>query len=246
MKKWLIGFAAMFAALSVQASTFYVNGIATSIYGAEAERIGVQNTIGQPVKLLYNYSEGTANDIKQVLKQKAGESNFNATAFMAAWSTFDWKLDPAAAQASLTSQQKALSLAANGFEDPDYLKMLTAMQQYNSGPVILIGYSQGSLYANKLVTSALAAKGTYYRGALAVNIASMARGNVDKGQYMTSSKDLVAKTLNLGYSVQGSNISLPFHWNEKMGHDLLKVYLKDGGNVNLVGRYNLVKATLGG
>lgn len=239
MKKLLTILCLFFSSLTY-ASTFYINGITTSPYGAEAEKLGVQGTLNVPMMLLYNYTKSTSEDMKQVLLQKKFEKNFNTTAFLTAWNTFNWQLDNTAATAALSNQQKALAYASTGWEDSDYLKMLTSLKKYNSGPVYIIGYSQGSLYANKLVQSALAANGTFYRGAIAVNIASMTAGNIGSGQYMTNSKDLVAKTLDLGYPVLNSNISLPFHWNEKLGHDLLKVYLKDNGQKELRNRYNYI------
>ncbi len=113
--------------------------------------------------------------------------------------------------------------------------------------VVLIPHSQGNLYANSLVTHLISEEGFNENQIAIYGIASPAStndgdwtsdaleqlsikykvqlGNVDS--YITSSNDLVIAGVSVLWDVLQDNITIPLSSADKLGHNLIQIYLSD-------------------
>ncbi|MDN7674275.1 hypothetical protein QZM22_17530 [Burkholderia oklahomensis] len=170
----------------------------------------------------YNATQGTFNDLWQVFKQKSVEGASPADF----WRAIDGGTIPAGGM-DAALQQKYIDILTKSEipELPDHLNQYrTYLQQ--SRKVVLVGHSQGTLYANfemnLLITGPERAQGKIS----SVNVGNAARYLLPGSSYLTSSSDTVIGSLGLVQTVLPSNFSLGMHLlTDPLGHSFTKIYM---------------------
>lgn len=170
----------------------------------------------------YNATQGAFNDLWQVFKQKSVEGT-NPADF---WRAIDGGAIPAGGMDAALQQKYIDILTKNNIPElPDHLNQYrTYLQQ--SRKVVLVGHSQGTLYANfemnLLITGPDRAQGRIS----AVNVGNAARYLLPGSSYLTSSSDTVIGSLGLVQTVLPSNFSLGLHLlTDPLGHSFTKIYM---------------------
>ncbi len=172
----------------------------------------------------YNATQGTFNDLWQVFKQKSVEGASPADF----WRAIDGGTIPAGGM-DAALQQKYIDILTKSEipELPDHLNQYrTYLQQ--SRKVVLVGHSQGTLYANfemnLLITGPERAQGKIS----SVNVGNAARYLLPGSSYLTSSSDTVIGSLGLVQTVLPSNFSLGMHLlTDPLGHSFTKIYMNE-------------------
>ncbi|WP_186195997.1 hypothetical protein [Burkholderia gladioli] len=170
----------------------------------------------------YNATQGTFSDLYQVFKQKAIEGSSPGDF----WRAIDGGSIPAGGMDAALEQKYIDILAQNQVPElPDHLNQYRAYLKQNR-KVVLVGHSQGSLYANfetnVLVTGPEKAQGRIST----VNVGNAARYLLPGSSYLTSSSDAVIGSLGLVQTVMPSNFSLGLHpISDPLGHSFAKIYM---------------------
>ncbi|WP_333982655.1 hypothetical protein [Burkholderia gladioli] len=170
----------------------------------------------------YNATQGTFSDLYQVFKQKAIEGSSPADF----WRAIDGGSIPAGVMDAALEQKYIDILAQSQVPElPDHLNQYRAYLKQNR-KVVLVGHSQGSLYANfetnVLVTGPEKAQGRIST----VNVGNAARYLLPGSSYLTSSSDAVIGSLGLVQTVMPSNFSLGLHpISDPLGHSFAKIYM---------------------
>lgn len=170
----------------------------------------------------YNATQGTFNDLWQVFMQKSVEGTSPADF----WRAIDGGTIPAGGM-DTALQQKYIDILTKSEipELPDHLNQYRTYLQQNR-KVVLVGHSQGSLYANfemnLLITGPERAQGKIS----SVNVGNAARYLLPGSSYLTSSSDMVIGSLGLVQTVLPSNFSLGMHlFTDPLGHSFTKIYM---------------------
>ncbi|WP_323119616.1 hypothetical protein [Burkholderia alba] len=172
----------------------------------------------------YNATQGTFSDLWQVFKQKSVEGSSPADF----WRAVDGNGLPASGMDAALQQKYIDILTKNDVPElPDHLNKYRAYLQQNR-KVVLVGHSQGSLYANfeinLLVTGPDRAQGRIST----VNVGNAARYQLPGSSYLTSTSDAVIKSLGAVQTVLPANFSLGLHLlTDPLGHSFTKIYLND-------------------
>ncbi|TAM31181.1 MAG: hypothetical protein EPN59_05700 [Paraburkholderia sp.] len=180
----------------------------------------------------YNATQGFFTDVKSVFKQKAREGSSPADF----WRAIDGGSLPASGMnAELQKKYIAILARSDVPELPDHLRKYRGYLN-DKRKVVLIGHSQGSLYANfeinLLVTGPDKAQGAIS----AVNVGSATRYQLPGSSYLTSSSDGVIGALRLVQTVLPENFSMGWHpLSDVMGHSFSKIYMnKSYGAANQI------------
>ncbi|AOJ03148.1 hypothetical protein WS70_16010 [Burkholderia mayonis] len=170
----------------------------------------------------YNATQGTFKDLWQVFMQKSVEGTSPADF----WRAIDGGTIPAGSM-DTALQQKYIDILTKSEipELPDHLNQYRTYLQQNR-KVVLVGHSQGSLYANfemnLLITGPERAQGKIS----SVNVGNAARYLLPGSSYLTSSSDMVIGSLGLVQTVLPSNFSLGMHlFTDPLGHSFTKIYM---------------------
>ncbi|WP_153101360.1 hypothetical protein [Paraburkholderia hayleyella] len=226
----------------------YANGIMNTqsdrVRGKSAlsSMIGLSNK-GAPVEyvLSENPTEGFLSDLARVLKQKTTEIpglswdllvryilQTNPSVPPAIAKSIDAIID--AIRKEKTAALKKQFEAENNYIDKNvsqHVAMYKKLIMDEGKSVLIVGHSQGNLYANAGHKQFYAQTHLKNRSLGVVGVASPANYVAGGGEYITSTSDMVISMLRLfvsPYTLPG-NIDLPFKVTEPMGHSFVGVYV---------------------
>ncbi|AOK28127.1 hypothetical protein WS67_14495 [Burkholderia singularis] len=170
----------------------------------------------------YNATQGTFSDLYQVFKQKSVEGSSPADF----WRAIDGGSIPSSGMDAALEQKYVSILTQNEIPElPDHLNQYRTYLQQNR-KVVLVGHSQGSLYANfetnLLITGPEQAQGKI----TTVNVGNAARYLLPGSSYLTSTSDTVIGSLGIVQTVMPANFSLgPHLFTDPLGHSFVKIYM---------------------
>lgn len=210
------------------AAIVYVNGINSTFDEAVASlqilktQLNARDTNNAYVYgNAYNATRGFFSDVWQVFKQKTVEGSSPADF----WRAIDGGTIPADGMDAALQQKYIDTLTrSNTPELPNHLNQyrnyLKAQRK-----VVLVGHSQGSLYANfeinLLATGPERAQGRI----TAVNVGNAARYQLPGSSYLTSTSDTVVGALGRVQTVLPANYSFGWALSDPLGHSFSKTYM---------------------
>ena len=115
-----------------------------------------------------------------------------------------------------------------GYNDSDLQSILTDIRSDMTAgqKILLIGHSQGCLYANEIFSKLTTGIDAIAKTAVGIVAIASPADYVVKGGYLTSTNDQIIGLLRLaGFSVLSSNITISLTTKDLSGHGLLEVYL---------------------
>ncbi|WP_153101356.1 hypothetical protein [Paraburkholderia hayleyella] len=198
---------------------------------------------GAPVEYMLsdNPTEGFLKDLVRVLKQKLAEDpGLSWDLFVRYLLKTDSAISPAVAQSiedeierirkEKTGVLKQQFEAENNYIDKSVNKHVALYKKLvmNEGKsVLIVGHSQGNLYANAGHKQFYAQTHLKNRSLGVVGVASPANYVAGGGEYITSTTDMVISMLRLFVSPKTlpGNIDLPFKVTQPMGHSFVGVYV---------------------
>ena len=237
----------------------YINGMNTSDIDALYEAmdfaiaIGNHNNKGVEVILARNPTRGKMSDLGDVFQQKLNEypevkSDLILKALL--YNVFDSAL-PQLLQDSIAQYHadKIKNYGYAGYNDSDLQSILADVRSGMTAgqKILLIGYSQGCLYANEIFSKLTTGTDAIAKTAVGIVAIGSPADYVAKGGYLTSTNDTIIGLLRLaGFSVLPSNITISLTTKDLSGHGLLNVYFNPDleGYANVLNLINTVLDSL--
>lgn len=217
------------AASTPTSAIVYANGANSTFDDAIADLQILKRELGAHDKTVtyvygnaYNASSNIFRDLWQVFRQKSLEGS-SAADF---WRALDGKgLPEEGMNAEL--QQKYVDLLADN-NVPELLEHLDKYRAYlkEQRRIVVVGHSQGSLYANFAV-NLLATGPEKAQGRIsAVNVGSATRYQLPGSSYLTSTSDYTIRMLGRLSPVLPANFSMSRQfWTDPTGHSFSRIYM---------------------
>lgn len=228
---------------------YYGNGIRNTSVDWNASREELRAAIGDsyhgvPVTYAnaFNPTHGLIDDVARVFQQKLAENpSLSWELLVRVFFGFTGGIDEpvvkairdiiAEAEGKSTADIKKQFEANNHYVDQNVVNHVTAYSDdilNHDRRVLVVGHSQGTLYANasyKLLYANAAIQSRSFGVSAVASVANYVAGD---GPYLTSDRDAVAGALRaiVAPDTLRANISLPFNGNDILGHSFLFTYMR--------------------